>query len=642
MGRTIICGIIGHVNHGKTTLLDAILNTQIQKKEVNGITQEINSYIKEHAGTKIIFIDTPGHASLKNMQKTIMSHSNNGTIYDCVVVVIDINKGIEKDIEEILIETKKQMKHQIEHGEDATSPFIFYFSNVVDEQKEIGKIESIKSILASKYDFPIIDEYTSEGSFGIFGDSIKKNKINDLLDIIANVERKEYSNDFCYLINPKLNKKGFIISTVIVRNGQLEVGDYIVASNYAKIKKLPDNKPISVESNNLQTIEFSFEQENSDNDISTSEFTILKEQTYVKQVQDSYKDYIAREAKGRVLLNNITKPSNPKFITKVFLRANNSDMLVSIVNIINELNSNWREGYQYIDVVNKKVGAITINDVSDEKMVNEIITFNIFGNNEIAKRASQNKIRISENETIADIEDNLKKIQIGDEDNILRDAYFGEAEVKETYKKHDAVGCICISGEIRKGDLARVIRNGEKVDFFNKGDFYITSMKYKENKNAPTVDKDLAVEGDPFGIIIKGGEGKIQIGDIVQTYKKIKSSDIEKEGYVKASEEEVKISVIGYGNSKKQLYETILKQYFPNATKIDINILQDDSKLDVKRYHGYDIVFVGAMPHCAKNAECDNAIIDLEKNNKRVIRIEMGNNTLTELSPDKIKRKIIA
>jgi len=90
----------------------------------------------------------------------------------------------------------------------------------------------------------------------------------------------------------------------------------------------------------LQTIEFSFEQENSDNDISTSEFTILKDASNIKQVQDAYKDYIAREAKGRVLLNNIVKPSNPKYITKVFLRANNSDMLVSIANIINELNSN--------------------------------------------------------------------------------------------------------------------------------------------------------------------------------------------------------------------------------------------------------------------------------------------------------------
>jgi len=640
MNKTIVCGIIGHVNHGKTTLLDAILNTEIQKKEVNGITQEINSYIKTYEGTKIIFIDTPGHASLKNMQKTIMVPSNNGTIYDCIVVVIDINKGIEKDIEEILIDTKKQMKDQIEHGENVTSPFIFYFSNVADEEKQIGKIETIKGILASKYDFPIIDEYNSEGSFAIFGDSIKKNKINDLLDIISNVERKEYNSDFCYLINPKLNKKGFITSTVIVRNGQLEIGDYIVASNYAKIKKLPDNKPISVESNNLQTIEFSFEQENSDNDISTSEFTILKDASNIKQVQDAYKDYIAREAKGRVLLNNIVKPSNPKYITKVFLRANNSDMLVSIANIINELNSNWREGYKYIDVVNKKVGAITINDVSDEKMVNEIITFNIFGNNEIAKRANQSKIKISENETIADIEDNLKKIQVGDEENIMRDAYFGEAEVKKTYKKHPAIGCICTSGEIKKGDLARVIRKGEKVELFNNGDFYISSMKYQANKNVPPADIDSAQEGDEFGIIIKGGEDKIQVGDIIQTYKKIKSSDIEKEGYVKASDEELKIAIIGYGNNETQLYETTLKQFFPNA-KINVSILQDDKKLDVKKYHGYDIVFVGAMAHLAKNAECDNAIIDLEKNNKRVVRIQT-NGSLDKLSPGKIKRKIIS
>jgi translation initiation factor IF-2 len=227
--RPPIVTLLGHVDHGKTTLLDAIRNTRIASKEAGGITQSTGaSVVKTHEGKEITFIDTPGHAAFEKMR------SRGATVADMSILVVAADDGV-----------KPQTKEAIKHIKDAKTPYLVAFTKV---DLETSDVEKAKRELEQ-------EEVLFEGRGGnvpFVQVSAKKGKgLNELLETISllwEVSDKPDKKDKleAVVIETGKDKRGSTIS-VVVRQGRVEVGDEVVAEGIeAKVRGLFDHKGKSV------------------------------------------------------------------------------------------------------------------------------------------------------------------------------------------------------------------------------------------------------------------------------------------------------------------------------------------------------------------------------------------------------------
>ena len=224
--RAPIVTLLGHVDHGKTSILDAIRKTNVQEKEYGGITQHIGAYQVEHNSQKITFIDTPGHAAFTQMR------ARGGKTADIVVLVVAANDSV-----------KPQTKEAISHAKAAKVPIIVAINKVDISGVNIDKV---KQDLAQEE--VLVEDWG--GDVVVVNVSATKNKgIEDLLDAILVVSEflslDANSDDELEapIIESKVDRKRGVVVSCIVRSGTLNIGDKVTASGLeAKIKSIMDDK----------------------------------------------------------------------------------------------------------------------------------------------------------------------------------------------------------------------------------------------------------------------------------------------------------------------------------------------------------------------------------------------------------------
>ena len=490
--RPPVITIMGHVDHGKTTLLDTIRKTNVVAGEAGGITQHIGAYQIVYNGKPITFIDTPGHAAFTEMR------ARGASITDIVIIVVAADDGV-----------MPQTKEAIDHAKAAGVPIVVAV-NKIDKPNanpervltEMSQNGVTPDIWGGDTLFVNISAKTGEG-------------IDELLDnllLIAEMqELKANPNRYATgtVIESKVDKASGVVSTILIQNGTLRLGDAIVVgSNAGKVRTLKNDKgenlveaspsmPVSItgisESPSAGDKFMAFENEKKAKAISEERKLAEKKRTAGGNNSVSLDDLFNRIEAGEKEIN-------------VVLKADVKGSEEAVKNSLLKLDV---EGIK-INVIRSSIGAITESDVvlaAASKAI--IIGFNIRPNNKIVEYAKENGVDIRLYNIIYKVVEEMEAAMKGKLEPIYEEKVLGQAEVRKLFK-FSKVGTIAgsyiTSGIIKRDAKARVIRDGVVI--------------YDGNINSIAREKDQVKEvkqGIECGITIEN-YNDIKEGDIIEAY----------------------------------------------------------------------------------------------------------------------------
>jgi translation initiation factor IF-2 len=486
--------VIGHVDHGKTTLLDAIRKTNVTKEEVGGITQRIGAYKIKIDNKKIIFIDTPGHEAFTTMRARGVKAT------DIAVLVVAADDGV-----------MPQTVEAINHAKAANVPVIVAINKI---DKANANVEKVKKGL-TKYDLvseewggeTLMEEVSALQNKGIEKLLETISLQAEMLDLKANPDIPAKG----LIIETKLDKKRGIIASVLIQDGTLKISDYFIAGlSYGKIKSLTDDKGKSIKkvgpSTPVEIIGFYKMPQAGDY------FQIVPDDKLAKIIINERED----EERSKIIqepslsLDNLFLEIKEGKIDKlnIILKTDTQGSLDALQEAIKKIKIENEE--VKIGIIHSGVGNITETDVMLASASQAIIIgFNIRPDTNIQKIAKSEKIDIRLYKIIYDLLDEIKSALKGYLKPKIEEYVCGQAEVREIFKipKIGTIaGSYVLSGKISKNDNIRVIRDGKLIYEGN-----VSSLKrFKEDIKEVNVDFECGIGIEKFN--------DIKLKDILEFY----------------------------------------------------------------------------------------------------------------------------
>ena len=490
--RPPVITIMGHVDHGKTTLLDTIRKTNVVAGEAGGITQHIGAYQIIYKDKPITFIDTPGHAAFTEMR------ARGASITDIVIIIVAADDGV-----------MPQTREAIDHAKAAGVPIVVAVNKIDKPNANPERVLTEMSQNGVTPDtwggdtlFVNISAKTGEG-------------IDELLDnllLIAEMqELKANPNRYASgtVIESKMDKSLGVVSTILIQNGTLRLGDAIVVGNNAgKVRTLKNDKGENlVEATPSMPVSITGI---SDSPSAGDKFMAFESEKKAKAIAEERK--LAAKKKnanngGSVSLDDLFNriEAGEKEIN-VVLKADVKGSEEAVKNSLLKLDV---EGIR-VNVIRSSIGAITESDVvlaAASKAI--IIGFNIRPNNKIVEYAKEKGVDIRLYNIIYKVVEEMEAAMKGKLEPIFEEKVLGQAEVRKLFK-FSKVGTIAgsyiTSGIIRRDAKARVIRDGVVI--------------YDGNINSIAREKDQVKEvkqGIECGITIEN-YNDIKEGDIIEAY----------------------------------------------------------------------------------------------------------------------------
>lgn len=443
--------VIGHVDHGKTTLLDTIRNTDVTKGEVGGITQRIGAYKIEIDNKKIVFIDTPGHEAFTTMRARGVKAT------DIAVLVVAADDGV-----------MPQTVEAINHAKAADVPVIVAINKI---DKANINVDKIKKELA-KYDL-VSEEWGGE-TLMVEVSALQKKGIEKLLETIslqAEMLDLKANPDVPakgLILETKLDKKRGMVASVLIQDGTLKISDYFIAGlSYGKIKILHDDKGKSIKkvgpATPVEIIGFYKMPQAGDY------FQIVPDDKLAKiiinQREDEERSKIIQEPS--LSLDSLFLEIKEGKIDKlnIILKTDTQGSLDALQEAIKKIKIENEE--VEIVVMHSGVGNITETDVMLASASQAIIIgFNIRPDTNILKIAKSKKIDIRLYKIIYDLLDEIKSALKGILKPKIEEYICGQAEVREIFKipKIGSIaGSYVLSGKISKSDNIRVVRDSKLI-----------------------------------------------------------------------------------------------------------------------------------------------------------------------------------
>ena len=486
--------VIGHVDHGKTTLLDTIRKTDVTKGEVGGITQRIGAYQIKIDNKKIVFIDTPGHEAFTTMRARGVKAT------DIAVLVVAADDGV-----------MPQTVEAINHANAANVPIIVAINKI---DKANANVEKVKRGL-TKHD--LISEEWGGDILMVEVSALQKKGVKKLLETISlqaemldlkvnpNIPAKGL------IIETRLDKKRGIIASVLIQDGSLKVGNYFIAGlSYGKIRSLIDDKGKNIKkvgpSTPVEVIGFYKMPQAGDY------FQIVPDDKFAKIIinerEDEERSKIIK--KSSLSLDNlfleIKEGKIDKF--KIILKTDTQGSLDALQEAIKKVRTENEE--VIIDIIHAGVGNITETDVMLASASQAIIIgFNIRPDANVQKIAKSEKIDIRLYKIIYDLIDEIKSALKGYLKPKIEEYICGQAEVREIFKipKFGTIaGSYVLNGKISKNDNVRVIRDG-KLIYEGK----VSSLKrFKEDTKEVNTDFECGIGIEKFN--------DIKLKDILEFY----------------------------------------------------------------------------------------------------------------------------
>lgn len=491
--RAPIVTIMGHVDHGKTSLLDAIRETDVAKTEAGGITQHIGAYQVEKNGRKITFIDTPGHEAFTAMR------ARGAKITDIVILVVAADEGV-----------KPQTIEALNHAKEAEVP-IMVAMNKID--KEGANVDRVKAQLAElglqpddwggKTIMAPVSAATGEG-------------IPTLLEMIlltadseklrANPNRPAVAT----VIEAHLDKNLGPVSTIIVNTGTLHIHDAVVCGKiFGRVKSMKNHLGVSLKEAPPSTpVQISgLESTPSAGDVIQVVGSLEEARRKSSQIGLLRHDQLGT-AKASSLENIMANLQAGKLKTlKVVVKADTVGSLDAMKLALSGLKTNEVS----LKVIHGGVGGITESDVMmSGASQGVIIGFNTLANPHVADVAARAGVQIFTYQIIYRAVEDMKKILTGLLEPQVQEVIMGRAEVRKifmTERKTMIVGCRVVSGFIENKSRLRVFRKEEKI-----GEGILDSLK-KINDVVPKV-----TEGTECGVRFVG-DVKLEEGDVLESWK---------------------------------------------------------------------------------------------------------------------------
>lgn len=495
--RAPVVTVMGHVDHGKTSLLDAIRNTDVISGEAGGITQHVGAYrVTLEDGRSITFLDTPGHEAFTAMR------ARGAQVTDVVIIVVAADDGV-----------MPQTKEAISHAALAGVPIVFAINKI---DREGANPDRIKEELATlNY---LVEDWG--GKYQSQEISAKKGiGIHELLDkVLLEAELLELK------ANPNKNAIGSVLEStmeqgrgyttkVLIQDGTLSVGDHIVAgSNYGRVKALFDehgknvksvgpSEPVKILGLNGATssgeVLNALDTEAEVREVATKREQLQREQRERTQRLPSLMDIGRRIAEGKIQELNI------------IVKGDMDGSVEALSDSIEKLSTDEVR----VNVIYKAVGQITESDVSLAAASDAIIIgFQVRPAQGARRLADEEGVEIRVYSIIYDALDDVKTAMEGMLSPEMKETITANVEVRDTFKISKVgtiAGCFVLDGKISRTDKVRVIRDGVVV---HAGEL-ASLQRYKDDAKEVTAGLECGVK--------VAGTDDIQTGDIIEAYREI-------------------------------------------------------------------------------------------------------------------------
>ncbi|WP_444550901.1 translation initiation factor IF-2 [Candidatus Magnetomonas plexicatena] len=493
--RPPVVTIMGHVDHGKTSLLDALRKTKVTESEAGGITQHIGAYKVRLKGKEIVFLDTPGHEAFTSMR------ARGAKVTDIVVLVVAADDGV-----------MPQTIEAIDHARAANVPIVVAINKI---DKGNADVDRIKKELS---EHEVISEEWGGKNIFVQVSAKKLIGIEDLLEMIvlqaemmelrANPDKPARG----VVIESRLDKGRGAVATVLIQSGKLRVSDvFVTGFSFGKVRALVDDEGAKITeagpSTPVEVVGFS------DVPDAGESFMVVDEEKRARQI------VMARRQKTQT-----TQSVHPKKLNLDELYAKIKEQAIKELNIIIKSDvqgsaealksslENIKHEEVKVKVIHSSTGGINDSDVMLASASNAIIIgFNVRADAKSSKLAEREGVDIRFYNVIYDAIDDVKKALEGLLEPTLKEVILGTAEVKQTFyisKIGTVAGCLVTEGSVqRSADGIRVIRDNIVI-FDGKID---TLKRFKD-------DVKEALKGYECGIVVEN-YNDLKAGDVLENYK---------------------------------------------------------------------------------------------------------------------------
>ena len=489
--RPPVVTIMGHVDHGKTTLLDYIRNSNVASGEAGGITQEIGAYQVECNGKKITFIDTPGHAAFTEMR------ARGASVTDIVIIIVAADDGI-----------MPQTKEAIDHAKAAGVPIIVCINKIDKPEANIDRVMTglVEAGLTPEEwgGDTIVTKISAKTGEGV--DELLENilLIAEMQELKANPNR--YATGA--VLESKMDKHVGAVATLLISNGTLRLGDPIVVGTaFGKVRTLKDDlgrniveapPAMPVEITGLSSVPsagdkfMAFETEKQAKQIA-SDRALREKDDDTNRTGMSLEELFGKINEGLKEIN-------------VVLKTDTNGSLEAVKSSLEKIEV---EGVK-INVIRGAVGGITESDIVLASASNAlIIGFNVRGNNKVLDMAKQYNIEIRLYDIIYKVVEDMEQAMKGMLEPIYEEKVTGTAEIRQLFKFSKVgmiAGCHVTSGTIKNNDKARVVR--DSIVIYNGS---IKSLQHeKDQVKEMSKDHDCGLTLDNFQ--------DYKEGDIIEVY----------------------------------------------------------------------------------------------------------------------------
>ncbi|MGA8593277.1 MAG: translation initiation factor IF-2, partial [Bryobacteraceae bacterium] len=449
--RAPIVTVMGHVDHGKTSLLDAIRQTRIADREAGGITQHIGAYHVEKNGRKIVFIDTPGHQAFTRMR------ARGAKVTDIVVLVVAADDGV-----------MPQTLEAIDHAKAAGVPIIVAINKIDKPGAQPDRVKqqlSDRGLLAEDWGGDTVMVPVSakaHQNLDLLLEMILL--VADLQDLKANPARPALGT----VLEAKLDKGRGPVATILVRNGTLHAGDFFICGpNFSKVRAMFDDRgtPIKDAEPSMPAEVVGFDDLPEVGDT----FQVITDTAKAKQIV-TYRESKARD----VAMAKGARVATLDSLAKQFKEGDLKDLNLIIkadvggtAEVLSDTLEQLSTEKVRVRVLRAGVGAISESDVDLASASQAIIVgFNVKPERGAQAAAEQQKVDIRLHSIIYELIDEVRLLMTGMLDPVFREVVQGHVEVRETFKISKVgvvAGCYVADGVVRANSELRIIRDGEVI-----------------------------------------------------------------------------------------------------------------------------------------------------------------------------------
>ena len=448
--RPPVVTIMGHVDHGKTSLLDSIRLANVAGREAGGITQHIGAYHVEHNGNTIVFIDTPGHEAFTRMR------ARGAKVTDIVVLVVAADDGV-----------MPQTIEAIDHARAAKVPIIVAINKIDKPDAQPDRIKqqlSDRGLLAEDWGGDIVMvPVSARTKVGL--DTLLEMilLVAEIADLRANPARPAMAS----VIEAKLDRGRGPVATVLVRNGTLRVGDFFICGTvFGRVRAMIDDRGDQIKeagpSMPVEVLGLEELPEAGDN------FQAVTDTAKAKQIviYRAEKERAVQLAKtGRITLEQFHKQMAAGEVKElpIILKADVSGSAEVLRDTLEKLSTDKVT----IRVIHAGVGAINESDVALAAASNAIVIgFSVRPERNAAAAAEQEKVDIRLHTIIYEVVDEMKKAMAGMLAPVYKELYRGKAEIREVFrvsKVGTVAGCLVMDGNITRDSQMRIVRDNVVV-----------------------------------------------------------------------------------------------------------------------------------------------------------------------------------